>query len=56
MSYLHYLCLFGSSLPPVVSRRAPVLFVFFIYCGWWCSVGGLMFYLCFLFIMDGGVL
>ena len=21
MSYLHYLCLFGSSLPPVVSRR-----------------------------------
>jgi hypothetical protein len=21
MSYLHYLCLFGSSLPPVVGRR-----------------------------------
>ena len=35
---------------------AHVLFVFFIYCGWWCPVGGLMFYLCFLFIVDGGVL
>ena len=21
-------------------RRAHVLFVFFIYCGWWCPVGG----------------
>ena len=29
MSYLHYLCLFGSSLPPVVSRRAHVLFTLF---------------------------
>jgi hypothetical protein len=26
MSYLRYLCLFGSSLPPVVCRRARVLF------------------------------
>ena len=26
MSYLRYLCLFGSSLPPVVSKRAHVLF------------------------------
>jgi hypothetical protein len=29
MSYLHYLCLFGSSLPPVVCRRAHVLFTLF---------------------------
>ena len=29
MSYLHYLCLFGSSVPTVVCRRAHVtLFVF----------------------------
>jgi hypothetical protein len=26
MSYLCYLCLFGSSLPPVVCRRSHVLF------------------------------
>ena len=26
MSYLRYVCLFGSSLPPVVSKRAHVLF------------------------------
>ena len=31
MSYLHYLCLFGSSLPPVVSRRAHVLFTLFVF-------------------------
>ena len=29
---------------------------FFIYCGWWCPVVGLMSYLCFLFIVDDGVL
>jgi hypothetical protein len=28
MSYLRYLWLFGSSLPPVVSKRAHVLFTF----------------------------
>jgi hypothetical protein len=27
MSYLHYLCLFGSSLPLVVCRRTHVLFM-----------------------------
>ena len=37
-------------------RRAQVLFVFFIDCRLWCPVGGLMSYLCFLFIVDGGVL
>jgi hypothetical protein len=31
MSYLHYLCLFGSSLPPVVCRRAHVLFTLFVF-------------------------
>jgi hypothetical protein len=31
MSYLHYLCLFGSSLPPVVCRRADVLFSLFVF-------------------------
>jgi hypothetical protein len=31
MSYLCYLCLFGSSLPPVVCRRAHVLFMLFVF-------------------------
>ena len=31
MSYLCYLCLFGSSLPPVVCRRARVLFTLFVF-------------------------
>jgi hypothetical protein len=31
MSYLRYLCLFGSCLPPVVSRRAHVLFTLFVF-------------------------
>jgi hypothetical protein len=30
MSYLCYLCLFGSSLPPVVCRSADVLFMLFV--------------------------
>ena len=30
MSYLHYLWLFGSSLPPVVCRRDHVLFTLFV--------------------------
>jgi hypothetical protein len=30
MSYLCYLCLFGSSLPPVVFMRAHVLFMLFV--------------------------
>ena len=64
MSYLLQLFVGGfmSYLLPVVCRmvmpcrRAHVLFVFFIYCGWWCPVGGLMSYLCFVFIVYGGVL
>ena len=31
MSYLRYLCLFGSSLPPVVCSRAHVLFTLFVF-------------------------
>ena len=31
VSYLRYLCLFGSSLPPVVCRRARVLFTLFMF-------------------------
>ena len=31
MSYLRYLCLFGSSLPPVVCRSAHVLFTLFVF-------------------------
>ena len=30
MSYLRYLCLFGSSLPPVVCRRAHVYLCFYL--------------------------
>ena len=31
MSYLRYMCLFGSSLPPVVCRRAYVLFTLYVF-------------------------
>ena len=31
MSYLHYLCLFGWSLPPVVCRMAHVLFTLSVF-------------------------
>ena len=31
MFYLRYLCLFGSSLPPVVCRGAHVLFTLFVF-------------------------
>jgi hypothetical protein len=31
MSYLHYLCLFALSLPPVVCRRAHVLLTLFVF-------------------------
>jgi hypothetical protein len=30
MTYLRYLCLFGSSLPPVVLRRTHDLFTLFV--------------------------
>ena len=31
MSYLRYLCLFGSSLLPIVCRRAHVLLTLFVF-------------------------
>ena len=31
MSYLRYMCLFGSSLPPVVCRSAHVLFTLYVF-------------------------
>jgi hypothetical protein len=31
MSYLRYLCLFGSSLPPIVCRKVYVLFTLFVF-------------------------
>ena len=52
MSYLCYLCLFGSSLPTVVCRRAVVLFMLFVFVLVHLYpelfVGGLMSYLCYL--------
>ena len=47
MSYLHSLCLFVQSLPPVVCRRAHVLFTFFVFVCVYLQlfVGGLMSYL-----------
>ena len=52
MSYLHYLCLFSSSLPPVVSRRTHDLFTLFVFVQvrlyLQLLVGGLMSYLHYL--------
>jgi hypothetical protein len=46
MSYLRYLCLY---LPPVVCRRADVLFMLFVYVFTSsCFLGGLMSYLRYL--------
>ena len=46
MSYLCYLCLFGSSLPAVICRRTHVLFMLFVFEGscLMLFVGGLMSY------------
>ena len=50
MSYLCYLCLFGSSLPPVVCRRTHVLSVVCRRARLYLQlfVGGFMSYLCYL--------
>ena len=46
MSYLRYLCLFGSSLPPVVCRRAHVLFMLFVFvCIQWCPTHNVLYFL-----------
>jgi hypothetical protein len=48
MSYLRYLCLLGSSLPPVVCRRVHVLFTLFVFvCVQWCPTNIV---LCFCFV------
>ena len=53
MSYLCYLCLFGSFLPPVVCRRDHVLFTLFVFaCEYWCLTHML---LCFCFVFDSFV-
>ena len=36
-SYLCYLCLFGSSLPPVVCKRVHVLFMLFVFVRFVCT-------------------
>ena len=51
MSYLRYMCLFGSSLPPVVCRRAHVLFTLFVFvCVYWCPTHIVLCVLCFFFL------
>ena len=54
MSYLRYLCLLGSSLPPVVWRKAHVLFTLFVF----VFVEWYPFHivLCFCFILCCGLL
>ena len=48
MSYLCYLCLFGSSLPPVVCRRVHVLFTLFVFAyALWC----LTYIFCCVFVL-----
>ena len=42
MSYLRYMCLFGLSLPPVVCRRAHVLFTLYVFVWFQLFVGGLI--------------
>ena len=48
MSYLCYLCLFGSSLPPVVCRRADVLFMLFVFV-WFVFTSSCLF-MCFCLV------
>ena len=46
--YFRMKTLFGSSLPPVVCRRAHVLFTLFVFaCVWWCPAHIV---LCFCFV------
>jgi hypothetical protein len=59
MFYLCYLCLFDSSLPPVVCMRAHVLSMLFVFV-WFVFtsslfVGGLMFYLCYLCLLGSSL-
>ena len=48
MSYLRYMCLFGSSWPPVVCRSAHVLFTLYVFVYiYWCAIHIV---LCFCFV------
>ena len=50
MTYLRYLCLFGSSLPPVVLRRAHDLFTLFVFvCVEWCRCVFVLSFFSFLY-------
>ena len=59
MSYLHYLCLFSSSLPPVVSRRDSCLIYIICVCSvrlyLQLLVGGLMSYLHYLCLFSSSL-
>ena len=44
MSYLRYLCLFGSSLPPVVCRRDHVLYTLFVFTYAWCPTHSVLWF------------
>ena len=48
MSYLRYMCLFGSSLPPVVCRRAHVLFTLYVFV-WFVFTSSCLVFVWFVF-------
>ena len=51
MSYLCYLCLFGSSLPPVVCRRSHVLFMLFLFVWFVFTSSCLQEVSCFIYVI-----
>ena len=51
MSYLRYLCLFGSSLPPVVCSRAHVLLTLFVFVRFFFTSGCLQQGSCFTYVI-----
>ena len=51
MSYLRYLCLFGSSLPPVVCSRAHVLLTLFVFVRFFFTSSCLQYGSCFTYVI-----
>jgi hypothetical protein len=51
MSYLHYLCLFGSLSPPVVCRKADVLFTLYVFVWFVFTSSGLQEGSCLIYII-----
>jgi hypothetical protein len=50
VTYLRYLCLFGSSLPPVVLRRVHDLFTLFVFVWFeWCRCVFVLSFFSFLY-------